>query len=141
MVECFNCHKLGHFQWECPTKEVNYTEAQEEMMLMAFVDVDIPIKMDTWFLDSGCSNHMCGKKDCFSEIDENFSDTVKLGDNRSVVVAGKEWDDHSDEVITEENEDGSAPDIDVRELTVPIHLLKKVLLAQLKKGIEGSQYG
>ncbi|KAK4440576.1 hypothetical protein Salat_0392500 [Sesamum alatum] len=165
-VECFNCHKLGHFQWECPTKEVNYTEVQEEMLLMAFVDVDVPIKMDTWFLDSGCSNHMCGKKDYFSEIDEHFSDTVKLGDNRSVVVAGKgnvrlkvndvvqiitgvfyvpqlrnnllsvgqlqekglsflfqhekckvyhperEWDDHSHEVTTQENEDGLAPDID-----------------------------
>lgn len=20
-VECFNCHKLGHFQWECTSKE------------------------------------------------------------------------------------------------------------------------
>nr|GEY59584.1 hypothetical protein [Tanacetum cinerariifolium] len=42
-VECFKCHKLGHFQWECPTrKEANYAEADgdEEMMLIAQVDED-----------------------------------------------------------------------------------------------------
>ncbi|KAL0420698.1 UNVERIFIED_CONTAM: hypothetical protein Slati_3092700 [Sesamum latifolium] len=59
------------------------------MLLMAYVDVDATIKPDTWFLDSGCSNHMCGKKDYFTDFDENFSDTVKLGDNTSMVVAGK----------------------------------------------------
>ena len=32
-VECYNCHKLGHFQWECQSKEkeTNYAETQEEM--------------------------------------------------------------------------------------------------------------
>ena len=34
-VECYNCHKLGHFQWECQSKEkeTNYAESQEEMSL------------------------------------------------------------------------------------------------------------
>lgn len=42
-----------------------------------------------WFLDSGCSNHMCGKREYFSEFDEHFSDSVKLGNNSNMVVHGK----------------------------------------------------
>ncbi|XP_037494415.1 uncharacterized protein LOC119370398 [Jatropha curcas] len=38
-VECYRCHDLGHFQYECPKKnEANYTELDEEdeMLLMAY---------------------------------------------------------------------------------------------------------
>lgn len=37
-IECYNCHKLGHFEWECPNKntEANYADNQEEMLLMAY---------------------------------------------------------------------------------------------------------
>ena len=44
---------------------------------------------DLWFLDSGCSNHMCGKKKYFSHLNENIRDLVKLGNNSSMVVMGK----------------------------------------------------
>lgn len=41
-VECFNCHQLGHFQYECPSwnKEANYAELKEEdeMLLMSNVE-------------------------------------------------------------------------------------------------------
>jgi hypothetical protein len=90
-VECYHCHKLGHFQWECPSKEkeANYAETQEEMLLMAYVEMNNVSIEDLWFLDSGCSNHMCGKKEYFSDLNEKFRDSVKLGNNASMTVMGK----------------------------------------------------
>ncbi|KAK4425280.1 hypothetical protein Salat_1721900 [Sesamum alatum] len=32
---------------------------------------------------------MCGKKECFIDFDENFTDMVKLGNNASLIVTGK----------------------------------------------------
>ncbi|KAM2527251.1 hypothetical protein TB1_024527 [Malus domestica] len=39
-VECYYCHGLGHFQWECPKneKQANLAETSEDMLLMAYVD-------------------------------------------------------------------------------------------------------
>ncbi|KAM1393926.1 hypothetical protein ACFX2F_030030 [Malus domestica] len=91
-IECYNCHELWHFQYECPKKDkeakVNYTEASEEMLLMAYVDAP-EVKEDIWFLDSGCSNHMCGKRELFFDFDESFKESVKLGNNTSMTVLGK----------------------------------------------------
>ena len=44
-VECFKCHKLGHFQYECTSwdKEANFVELgeeEEEMLLMSYVDMN-----------------------------------------------------------------------------------------------------
>lgn len=43
-----------------------------------------------WFLDFGCSNHMCDYKDWFYDLDENFRTTVKLGDNSRMTIIGKD---------------------------------------------------
>jgi len=58
-----------------------------EMLLLAHVK-KVPDET-TWFLDSGCSNHMCGHKEFFSKIDESFRKFVKLGNNSSIGVVGK----------------------------------------------------
>ncbi|CAL2257440.1 unnamed protein product [Prunus armeniaca] len=36
-----------------------------------------------------CSNHMCGKKEFFYDIDESFRESMKLGINSSIAVMGK----------------------------------------------------
>lgn len=43
----------------------------------------------TWYLDSGCSNHMCGTKSWFSYLDEGYKQVVKLGNDTRLEVAGK----------------------------------------------------
>ena len=59
------------------------------MLLMSYVDTNKATREDVWFLDSSCSIHMCGKKIFFSDLDENFRETVKLENNSSMNVMRK----------------------------------------------------
>ena len=44
-------------------KGENFIEAGEEILLMAYVEDTKVNREELWYLDSGCSNHMCGKKE------------------------------------------------------------------------------
>jgi len=59
------------------------------MLLIAYMEMNKVSSEDLWFLDSGCSNHMCGKKEYFLDLNEQFRDSVKLGNNSSMTVMGK----------------------------------------------------
>lgn len=90
IVECYKCHQLGHFRYECPKweKGANYAELdeEEEMLLMSYVELNQSRREDVWFLDSGCSNHMCQNKQWFSDLDEKFRQSVKLGNNSKMAA-------------------------------------------------------
>lgn len=68
-VECFECHKLGHFKYECPSlnKEANYAELNEEdeMLLMSYIEMHEVTRNDVWFLDSGVLITCVGIEVCF----------------------------------------------------------------------------
>lgn len=59
------------------------------MLLIAHSDQKIVPEKKVWFLNSGCSNPMCGNKEWFAELDEEFKISVKLGDDSRMMVMGK----------------------------------------------------
>jgi hypothetical protein len=42
-----------------------------------------------WFLDTGASNHMCGRREFFTKLDTGVRGSVKLGDDTSVEIEGR----------------------------------------------------
>ncbi|KAK9941415.1 hypothetical protein M0R45_018018 [Rubus argutus] len=99
-IECFRCHKIGHYRSECNVKlpfdkekgeKSNFVEKKEEQetLLMAFHVKENKHEPDIWYLDTGCSNHMFGRKSFFSNLNEDFRTTVSFGDHSTVSVMGK----------------------------------------------------
>lgn len=94
-MEFYKYHNLRHFHYECPQlkNEANYVEMgeeeEEELLLMAYVEENKTTRTNAWFLDSGCSNHMCGDKDMFSSMEELYKHNVKCGNNSRISVAEK----------------------------------------------------
>jgi len=63
-----------------------YVETKEEMLLMALVEHEKTNTEHTWYLDSGCSNHMYGERSLFCELDSNFTESVELGNDSKLAV-------------------------------------------------------
>lgn len=95
-IECYRCHRYGHYQYECRTnmnkkhsQQSNFAETEEVVSLLMACHGTEETHKNMWYLDTGCSNHMCGNKSAFSELDESFRNIVKFGDNSTVSVMGK----------------------------------------------------
>jgi hypothetical protein len=95
-IECYRCGKYGHFKSEYRTnlrsqrgEKSNFAEREEDVSLLMACHVKEETQPNMWYLDTGCSNHMCGDKKAFFDLDESFRSTVKFGDNSTVSVMGK----------------------------------------------------
>ncbi|KZV44615.1 hypothetical protein F511_33023 [Dorcoceras hygrometricum] len=95
-IECYSCHKYGHYSWECPSnmdnEEANLVENREydaeQSLLLALKD-ESKSNASTWYLDNGASNHMTGDKEKFVELDTSQKGFVSFGDNTKVKIEGK----------------------------------------------------
>ncbi|GAA0142402.1 hypothetical protein LIER_03309 [Lithospermum erythrorhizon] len=62
----------------------------DDLLLMAEMDEQpAQEKRTLWFMDSGCSNHMCNNDKMFTSLNKDFSHSVKLGNNNKLEVKGK----------------------------------------------------
>lgn len=50
---------------------------------------------ETWFLDSGCSTHMCGSKKWFIELDWGSRKLSELEMEEDYVLKGRECEDEN----------------------------------------------
>ncbi|KAI5399762.1 hypothetical protein KIW84_064915 [Lathyrus oleraceus] len=87
-VECYKCHKLGHFQYECQANYENLDES-EDMVLMVYTNTLGGDRDDVWFIDFGCSNHMCGYSSLFCNLEKGFNKVVRLGNYASMNLVRK----------------------------------------------------
>ena len=97
-IKCYNCEKFCHYASECKTlinnrveDKVNYVEERNQedgTLLLAYKD-HAKGEDNTWYLNTGVSNHMCGKRSMFVEFDELVSDNVAFGNESMVAMKGK----------------------------------------------------
>lgn len=64
-------------------------EKEEDISLLMACHKEEKMHGSMWYLDTGYSNHMCGDKSLFSDLDESFRSTIKFVDNSTVSIIGK----------------------------------------------------
>lgn len=102
-VECYRCHRQGHFARECRTKNVNKNkqsaqqvnrsdnERKTTMLLSTTEEVMMSEQIKPiWCIDSGCTGHMCNNKqmiDNFTRLDSELN--LANGDKTQITGTGK----------------------------------------------------
>jgi len=95
-VQCYNCQKYGHFADECRSKNesqddearvAKQDESENPVMLMVTTKEDQRCG-EEWYLDSGCSTHMTGRRDWFSSFDQSHRNKVKFANDSTLNAEG-----------------------------------------------------
>ena len=99
-MECYNCHKKGHFAWQCPQKKKKKKDAGQNCAFMAMSSsrcnelrdsAEAFAKMDAkdvWLLDSGASRHITFRREWFESFSPCTGEKVMLGDDCACDVRG-----------------------------------------------------
>ena len=91
--QCRNCKRFGHEEKNCRLKakhQANFSkEKEEDGNLFYACQAAREEKEDTWYIDSGCSNHMTANENIFRDIDTSIKSQVRLGNGALVEVKAK----------------------------------------------------
>ncbi|KAA0032987.1 copia protein [Cucumis melo var. makuwa] len=82
-----------HYSRNRVEENANYAEKDEERgdssLFLACKGAET-CENSAWYLDSGASNHMCGSKSMFIELDESVGGDIVFGDATKIPVKGKD---------------------------------------------------
>ena len=70
-------------------QQAHAIDAEENVVLACKKDDSSIVDTNIWYLDTGCSNHMSGRKELFSQLDETVCGEVNFGNKSKVLVMGK----------------------------------------------------
>ena len=85
---------MGHYSSECYYKQerranfVKEEEKEDDGLLLLACKEAASDKESVWYLDTGASNHMCGRKEMFTKLNEIVKGKVSFGDNSKILVKG-----------------------------------------------------
>ena len=85
-VECWSCHKTGHFQSECPTKKS--AGSSNKPLSFTFAVTGLNSDCHTWIVDSGCSQHMTPHAELISGPLKKVEIAVKTADGTMLKSLG-----------------------------------------------------
>ncbi|CAL8992316.1 unnamed protein product [Prunus brigantina] len=106
--KCHGCGKFGHMIRDCNgnknAHKVNYANQVEETGTLVYVcNAATDVKVNhSWYIDSGCSNHMIGDEGLLVNIQRNLTSKVKMGTREVVptlVIKTKLGSKHIQEVM------------------------------------------
>jgi len=103
-LQCYNCGKYGHFVVECwgadnsnntgnlfKKDEAHLAQEDEDsdldqVLLMATTNQDEDAS--SWYLDTGCSNHMTGNRKWIIDFDSIVKNSVRFAYNSMIFAEG-----------------------------------------------------
>ena len=96
-IKSHYCKEIDHIQYTCPKAKEDMKELKEakEKGIIAIVQdegddlllIHESVK-DGWIFDSGCSNHLCGRKESFSSLKRCEDKKMTLRNGEEMEVAG-----------------------------------------------------
>lgn len=90
---CQYCKKMGHIEKFCFFKKNKSSKKQRNIKMdlpTALVASALEAPSDSWFMDSGCTHHMCKDKNYFENYKAlEYTRMVHLGDGAKVQVIGE----------------------------------------------------
>ncbi|XP_016207341.1 uncharacterized protein LOC107647806 [Arachis ipaensis] len=98
---CFHCGKYGHKATDCRFKMVNNNQAHVAenqhqntddnpgTHTLFFTSNSCAEDENIWYLDNACSNHMSGRKELFSSLDDSVKLLLKFGNSTKIPIEGK----------------------------------------------------